>query len=87
MSDAQSILAGLTELIAEETGIPVADITPEKNLVEDLDIDSLSMMTIVVNAQEQFGVEIPDEAVTELKTVGDAVTYISTAQQGAGVEA
>lgn len=81
----QDILAGLADLINEETGIPAAEVTPEKSFVEDLDIDSLSMMTIVVNAQEQFDVEIPDEAVTELKTVGDAVTFISAAKSGAGV--
>jgi acyl carrier protein len=79
MPSQQEILSGLAELVNEETGIPVADVQLEKNFVEDLDIDSLSMMTIVVNAQDQFGVEIPDEAVGKLKTVGDAVTYISTA--------
>ena len=42
------------------------------------------MMTIVVNAQDQFGVEIPDDEVSKLKTVGDAVTFISNASQTAG---
>jgi acyl carrier protein len=79
MPTQQEILSGLAELINEETGVPVADVQLDKSFVDDLDIDSLSMMTIVVNAQDQFGVEIPDEAVTDLKTVGDAVTYISNA--------
>jgi acyl carrier protein len=81
----QQILEGLTELVTEETGLPAADISPEKNFVDDLGIDSLSMMTIVVNAQDQFDVEIPDDAVTELKTVADAVDYIVKAQSGAAV--
>jgi len=76
----EEILAGLAELVAEETGLPAADVQPEKSFVDDLDIDSLSMMTIVVNAQDKFDVEIPDEAVTELKTVQDAVSYITKAQ-------
>jgi acyl carrier protein len=80
----QEILSGLTELVNEETGIPVADVTPEKSFVEDLDIDSLSMMTIVVNAQDRFGVEIPDDDVSKLKTVADAVTFISDASQTVG---
>jgi acyl carrier protein len=79
MPTQQEILSGLAELINEETGVPVSDVQLDKSFVDDLDIDSLSMMTIVVNAQDQFGVEIPDEAVTDLKTVGDAVTYISNA--------
>jgi acyl carrier protein len=79
----QEILAGLAELVTEETGLPTADVQLEKSFVDDLDIDSLSMMTIVVNAQDKFNVEIPDEAVTELKTVADAVNYITKAQSDA----
>ncbi len=77
-----TVLAGLTELVTEETGLPAADVTPEKSFIEDLGIDSLSMMTIVVNAQDQFDVEIPDDDVAELKTVADAVDYIVKAQAG-----
>ncbi len=81
----QEILAGLAELVTEETGLPAADVQLDKSFVDDLDIDSLSMMTIVVNAQDKFNVEIPDEAVTELKTVSDAVDYINKAQDAASV--
>jgi acyl carrier protein len=80
----QEILSGLADLVNEETGIPATDVTPEKSFVEDLDIDSLSMMTIVVNAQDQFRVEIPDDEVGKLKTVADAVTFISNASQTVG---
>jgi acyl carrier protein len=81
----EEILAGLAELVTEETGLPAADVQPDKSFVDDLDIDSLSMMTIVVNAQDKFNVEIPDEAVTELKTVQDAVDYITKALNAATV--
>jgi acyl carrier protein len=76
----QEILEGLAEIVNEETGIPTGDVQPDKSFTDDLDIDSLSMMTIVVNAEEQFGVRIPDDEVKNLKTVGDAVSYI--AKQG-----
>jgi acyl carrier protein len=85
MASQQEILAGLAELIEEETGVPAADVQPEKSFVEDLEIDSLSMMTIVVNAQDKFEVEIPDDAIGQLKTVQDAVDYIAnnaTVSQG-----
>lgn len=75
----QEILAGLAEIVNEETGIPVEDVQPDKSFTEDLDIDSLSMMTIVVNAEERFGIRIPDDDVKNLRTVGDAVGYISSA--------
>jgi acyl carrier protein len=61
----QEILAGLAEIVNEETGIDTADVQPEKSFTDDLDIDSLSMMTIVVNAEEKFGVRIPDDDVKD----------------------
>ncbi|TWP36342.1 acyl carrier protein [Leekyejoonella antrihumi] len=76
----QEILEGLAEIVNEETGVDAKDVQPEKSFTEDLDIDSLSMMTIVVNAEEKFGVRIPDDDVKNLSTVGDAVKYIQNAQ-------
>ena len=76
----QEILTGLAEIVNEETGLPVETVELDKSFTDDLDIDSLSMMTIVVNAEEKFGVRIPDDDVKNLKTVGDAVSYITSAQ-------
>ena len=76
----QEILEGLAEIVNEETGIATTDVQLDKSFTDDLDIDSLSMMTIVVNAEERFGVKIPDNDVKNLKTVGDAVSYIQSAQ-------
>ena len=78
--DDNEILSGLADIINEETGLDQADVQPEKSFTEDLDIDSLSMMTIVVNAEEKFDVRIPDDEVKNLTTVGDAVSYIKNAQ-------
>ncbi|MDO8145293.1 MULTISPECIES: acyl carrier protein [Isoptericola] len=74
------ILDGLAEIVAEETGLPTDTVTAEKSFTDDLDIDSLSMMTIVTHAEDKFGVRIPDDEVKNLTTVGDAVTYIEGAQ-------
>jgi len=76
----EEVLAGLAELITDETGISADEVAPEKSFTDDLDIDSISMMTIVVNAEEKFDVKIPDEEVKNLKTVGDAVDFIVKAQ-------
>ncbi len=73
----QEILAGLAEIIDEIAGVPGDEVTPEKNFVEDLDIDSLSMVEIAVAAQDKFGVEIPDEQLKDLKTVQDVVNFVS----------
>ncbi|WP_291381208.1 acyl carrier protein [Demequina sp.] len=76
----QEVLAGLADIVAEETGLDTGDVQLEKSFTDDLDIDSLSMMTIVTLAEEKFDVRIPDEEVKNLVTVGDAVSYITTAQ-------
>ncbi|HOF64034.1 MAG TPA: acyl carrier protein [Dermatophilaceae bacterium] len=79
-SSEQEILEGLAEIVNEETGIDTAEVELDKSFTDDLDIDSLSMMTIVVNAEERFGVRIPDDEVKNLKSVRDAVTFIAGAQ-------
>jgi len=79
MANKEEILAGLAEIVNEETGVEVEDVQLDKSFTEDLDIDSISMMTIVVNAEEKFEVTIPDEEVKNLKTVGDAVEFIANA--------
>jgi acyl carrier protein len=76
----EEVLSGLAELVSDETGIATDTVEMDKSFTDDLDIDSISMMTIVVNAEEKFDVKIPDEEVKNLKTVGDAVNYIVKAQ-------
>jgi len=72
----QEILAGLGEIVEEIAGVPANEVTPSKSFVDDLDIDSLSMVEIAVAAQDKFGVEIPDDAAEKIQTVGDAVKFI-----------
>ena len=72
----QEILAGLGEIIDEIAGVPADQVTPDKSFVDDLDIDSLSMVEIAVAAQDRFGVEIPDDELKNLKTVKDVVLFV-----------
>jgi len=73
----QEILAGLGEIVEEIAGVPANEVTPSKSFVDDLDIDSLSMVEIAVAAQDKFGVEIPDDQLKDLTTVQDVVTYVT----------
>ncbi|MFI9456305.1 acyl carrier protein [Amycolatopsis sp. NPDC052450] len=77
MADNAKILAGLAEIVEEVAGVAQDDVTAEKSFVDDLDIDSLSMVEIAVQAEDKFGVKIPDDELANLKTVGDAVNYVS----------
>jgi acyl carrier protein len=75
---AEEIRAGLAEILNEVADIDPADVADEKSFVDDLDVDSLSMVEVAMAAEERFGVKIPDEELPKLKTVGDAVSYIQS---------
>ena len=78
----QEILAGLGEIVEEIAGVPADEVTPSKSFVDDLDIDSLSMVEIAVAAQDKFGVEIPDDQLKDLTTVQDVINYVSKNAEG-----
>jgi acyl carrier protein len=80
MATQEEILQGLAEIVNEVAGIDVEDVQSDKSFTEDLDVDSLTMVEVVVAAEEKFGVKIPDEEVKNLSTVGDAVSYIQSHQ-------
>jgi acyl carrier protein len=79
----QEILTGLGEIIDEVAGVPAEEVTPGKSFVDDLDIDSLSMVEIAVAAQDKFGVEIPDDQLKDLTTVQDVIDFVRKAEASA----
>ncbi len=82
MATTEEIRSGLADIVNEVAGIPADDVQLDKSFIDDLDVDSLSMVEVVVAAEEQFGVKIPDDEVKNLKTVGDAVAFIEKSQNG-----
>ena len=80
MSTREEIAGGLAEILEEVAGVNPDDVAEEKSFTDDLDVDSLSMVEVVVAAEEKFSVSIPDDEVKNLKTVGDAVAFIERAQ-------
>jgi acyl carrier protein len=80
MSTRAEITEGLAEILEEVAGVTPTDVAEDKSFTDDLDVDSLSMVEVVVAAEEKFGVKIPDDEVQNLKTVGDAVSFIEKAQ-------
>ena len=76
MASTEEIRAGLAEIVNEVAGIPAEDVQLDKSFVDDLDVDSLSMVEVVVAAEEKFGVKIPDDEVQKLRTVGDAADFV-----------
>lgn len=64
------------KIVAEVLDIEVEDINLDSNIMDDLDADSIAVMEIVMELEEKLEVEVPTEAILELKTVGDIVEYI-----------
>ncbi len=80
MATTEEIRSTLAEIVNDVAGIPAEDVQLDKSFTDDLDVDSLSMVEVVVEAEEKFNVKIPDDEVKNLKTVGDAVAFIERAQ-------
>ena len=80
MATTEEIRTDLADIVNEVAGIPAEDVQLDKSFTDDLDVDSLSMVEVVVAAEEKFDVKIPDDEVKNLKTVGDAVSFIAKNQ-------
>jgi len=76
----EEIVAGIGEIIEEVTGIDASEVVAEKHFVDDLDIDSLSLVEIAVQLEDKYRVTVPDEDLASLRTVGDAVAYVQKMQ-------
>ncbi len=81
MASRVEITAGLAEILNELAGVEADDVTEDKTFTDDLDVDSLSMVEVIMAAEDKFGVKIPDTEMQNLKTVGDAVSYIEANQK------
>ena len=65
-------------IIVDKLKVEASDVTPEKDIVRDLGADSLDQVELVMELEEQFGVdEIPEEEAAALKTVGDVIKYVT----------
>lgn len=66
----------LKELVAEQLGVEEDEVTLEANIQDDLGADSLDVVDLITTIEDEFDLSIPDEAVENIKTVGDIVNYI-----------
>jgi len=64
------------DMIASQLQVDPATITAESRLVEDLKADSANIMVMILELENQFGIEVEDEVILNLKTVGDVAKYI-----------
>ena len=65
------------EIIINELGVESEKVTNDASFVEDLGADSLDTVELVMAFEEEFGIDIPDEDAEQMRTVGDAISYIA----------
>ncbi len=70
------MLDEIREAIAEQLSIPVENITEDTRLIEDLKADSLDIVELVMDLEQRYNIEIPDEELVRIKTVGDIVKFV-----------
>ncbi len=70
------IIEKLKGIIAEQLGVDEDEVTAEANIQDDLGADSLDIVDLITTIEDEFDLSIPDEAVEEIKTVGDIANYI-----------
>lgn len=78
MSDAAE---RVKKIVVEHLGVDDAKVTDNASFIDDLGADSLDTVELVMAFEEEFGLEIPDEAAESILTVKDAITYIEEHQQ------
>lgn len=63
-------------IVSEQLGVPKEEVTRDSSFVDDLKADSLDVVELVMEFEDEFGITIPDDDYDKIKTVGDAITYI-----------
>jgi acyl carrier protein len=66
-------------ILAEQLGVDVSEVRPDARILDDLGADSLDVVEMVMSIEEAFDIEVPDQAVEELRTVADVERYVTRA--------
>ncbi|MBP9693938.1 MAG: acyl carrier protein [Alphaproteobacteria bacterium] len=75
MSD---ITQRVQDIIVKHLNVDRAKVVPSANFIDDLGADSLDTVELVMSLEEEFGIEIPDDAAEKIRTVQDAVSFIQS---------
>ncbi len=75
-----SVSERVIDIVAEQLGVDKEKIKPETSFVNDLGADSLDTVELVMELEEEFDINIPDDAAEKIQTVGEAIDYIEKAK-------
>lgn len=80
MTNHTTIEQRVIRCISRSTGTPVSEITADSRLEGDLDLDSLDRQSVVTDIEDEFGVELPDDALENVETVHELVAMLAASQ-------
>lgn len=75
-----SVSERVIDIVAEQLGVDKEKVKPETSFVNDLGADSLDTVELVMELEEEFDINIPDDAAEKIQTVGEAIGFIEKAQ-------
>ncbi len=80
MAVEEDVYGKLKEIIVEQLAVDPDEVSMEASFIDDLNADSLDLVELIMEIEEKFGIQVPDDAAEKIKTVGDAVGYIQEQQ-------
>lgn len=76
----EEIFSRLKDIVSEQLAVEPDEVTMDASFVDDLNADSLDLVELIMELEEKFGIQVPDEAAEKIVTVRDAVDYIQEHQ-------
>ena len=81
MSDSGAIQKRVNAIIVDQLGCEPTSLAPEASLLDDLGADSLDVVELVMALEEEFSIEVPDDDVENIRTIGDVISYVGAKAQ------